>query len=1047
MRFLFAFGFMVLAGCPISIPKPDANCEDGERNGDESDTDCGGSCGVCAVGAACVESADCDQGVCSEVGECLAAACDDTVFNGQESDLDCGGDCAACADGLQCTEPSDCDSGVCTDDTCASATCADEVKNGSETSLDCGGSCAPCADGGGCDSPTDCVSGVCANDVCQAATCDDGVRNADESDVDCGGICERCDDLMVCFGHGDCESKVCAFGVSLDSGLDSGWVGQAHTGDTGVVSVGVGVCAPPSCFDSRRNADEPEVDCGGGCVGCPDASSCLVPSDCESKVCEGDVCQVADCVDLTLNGGESGVDCGGSCDACQDGYTCHTRFDCESSVCDGGVCATPSCEDDTMNGDESDIDCGGSCGICLTGEMCNDHSECEEGVCDNGDCAVAACNDETVNGNETDVDCGGSCTACALEAGCLDHTDCQSGACFSDECVDATCDDGVGNDDETDVDCGGSCDVCTTGDICGVSEDCDSGVCNGVCQAPECGDDVINGDDICDDDNADETDECLSSCEPGPCHSDYRQVGLLLNEVLVLASTADANCDGVFVGSDEVFVELVNAGVEDVFLDGYTLSDNSGVLHTFGNSDVLASGQGILIFGGGTPTFDGTSLAVAGWCNELNDIATDVFDTSPIWVGGETVTLEDDFGNLIDSLTGSETSDRAVSRFGDRAMGATVGGTPSPGQTTGNGSISPLPLVITEVLADVPTTYPEGDANCDGVRDSGKDEFVEIVNYGSFPVQMGGMTLEDDDQQRHVFGDDVVLMPGHAVVVFGGGNPTFDGSSDTTEVWCKNLPDVVFEKASTGALSVTNAGDSITLRAADVSFIDQVAFGAVSDQSVARLPELAWFGEAEPSIGLTPGARRDGTAWGRRVVINEVYYDATADSNCDATLDAVDDQFVEIVNSGEVDVDLSGGSILVNAAVAHSFNAGTTLDAGEVLVVFGDGTPTFDGSGAGAWCSSHASGVLSQVSSESDLALAVGVDVSVVDADGLVLDVFTIETTAGESNVRQSERYDASVVAHSTVGAQNLSPGWDADLNLLFEGGGGKVDDPFEQCQ
>jgi hypothetical protein len=51
-------------------------CDDGTRNGDETDVDCGGSsCDRCAVGQGCERNSDCDAGVCQD-GSCrLAASC------------------------------------------------------------------------------------------------------------------------------------------------------------------------------------------------------------------------------------------------------------------------------------------------------------------------------------------------------------------------------------------------------------------------------------------------------------------------------------------------------------------------------------------------------------------------------------------------------------------------------------------------------------------------------------------------------------------------------------------------------------------------------------------------------------------------------------------------------------------------------------------------------------------------------------------------------------------------------------------------------------
>ncbi|MBX7078011.1 MAG: hypothetical protein K1X88_02420 [Nannocystaceae bacterium] len=48
---------------------PPHRCDDGERNGDESDVDCGGHCLACALCQRCDDDDDCDE------GECLDGAC------------------------------------------------------------------------------------------------------------------------------------------------------------------------------------------------------------------------------------------------------------------------------------------------------------------------------------------------------------------------------------------------------------------------------------------------------------------------------------------------------------------------------------------------------------------------------------------------------------------------------------------------------------------------------------------------------------------------------------------------------------------------------------------------------------------------------------------------------------------------------------------------------------------------------------------------------------------------------------------------------------
>jgi len=82
-------------------------------NQDETDIDCGGSCGVCAVGQDCnadqdCQSNNCDAGVCQEPGEELP-------------------------DGSPCTSD-----GQCASDNCQAGTCAPEASCTAQSAIDLG---------------------------------------------------------------------------------------------------------------------------------------------------------------------------------------------------------------------------------------------------------------------------------------------------------------------------------------------------------------------------------------------------------------------------------------------------------------------------------------------------------------------------------------------------------------------------------------------------------------------------------------------------------------------------------------------------------------------------------------------------------------------------------------------------------------------------------------------------------------------------------------------------------------------------------------------
>lgn len=92
-------------------------CTNGVRDGDESSTDCGGSCPACRDGDNCRTSDDCESSVCDR-GRCLVPSCIDGVQNGTETGTDCGGGCGLCAGGEPCTSNDECSSGRCRGGTC-----------------------------------------------------------------------------------------------------------------------------------------------------------------------------------------------------------------------------------------------------------------------------------------------------------------------------------------------------------------------------------------------------------------------------------------------------------------------------------------------------------------------------------------------------------------------------------------------------------------------------------------------------------------------------------------------------------------------------------------------------------------------------------------------------------------------------------------------------------------------------------------------------------------------------------------------------------------
>jgi hypothetical protein len=272
------------------------------------------------------------------------------------------------------------------------------------------------------------------------------------------------------------------------------------------------------------------------------------------------------------------------------------------------------------------------------------------------------------------------------------------------------------------------------------------------------------------------------------------------------------------------------------------------------------------------------------------------------------------------------------------AMGGAVAPAPTPEppvpSTTG--------LRINEVLFD--PTGMEDDPSCSGpMIDGADDEFIEIVNTSSFPIDLDGMTLEDTATVRHVFDEGSIVQPGGALVVFGGGTPN-----------CAHFGDTPVQTASTGGLGLSNTGDFVWLIAADGTEMDRVGWstGMGQNQSITRSPDVTGttFVDHTTVSGApaSPAAYSDGTPFdptavptGPQILINEIHADPSwenGDANCDGVADMTGDEFVELVNIATTPIDISDWTLSDSMAHRFSFPAGTLLQPGDAAVVYGGGT-------------------------------------------------------------------------------------------------------------
>lgn len=261
-------------------------CNDAVINGLETDVDCGGSggnCSPCSRTKRCKVQTDCAIGhdpfnplQCIN-GFCFHPSCYDRQKNGSETDIDCGGyDCLSCKPGQTCSgRKLDCDSLVCTNGVCQAPTCNDKQRNQGEIGTDCGGPCsALCADYETCIKDSDCQSGICHYTiigVCIPQHCRDGKKSGTEPGTDCGYVCRnRCPD-----GEG-CSKNV--RGIILEQDCLS-FVCEGN------------ICQKPTCKDLVPNGQETDTDCGGAwrmsmCPPCGGDQLCIKDEDCVSMICQ-----------------------------------------------------------------------------------------------------------------------------------------------------------------------------------------------------------------------------------------------------------------------------------------------------------------------------------------------------------------------------------------------------------------------------------------------------------------------------------------------------------------------------------------------------------------------------------------------------------------------------------------------------------------------------------------------------------------------------------------------------------------------------------------
>jgi len=165
------------------------------------------------------------------------------------------------------------------------------------------------------------------------------------------------------------------------------------------------------------------------------------------------------------------------------------------------------------------------------------------------------------------------------------------------------------------------------------------------------------------------------------------------------------------------------------------------------------------------------------------------------------------------------------------------------------------------------------------------------------------------------------------------------------------------------------------------------------------------------------------------VVINEFLADPAldlpGDANGDGVRDSYDDEFVEIVNVTDHNVDISGWTFIVNSNVKHTFPEDTVLRSGCGIVVFGGGTPT----GSFGNC-------LVQLASTGSLGLVnAGAAIELRDGSSILIDAYTYnDMAAHDQSLTRLPDLTGTFALHSVIPAAEgrlFSPGTLVDGSLF----------------
>ncbi len=536
---------------------------------------------------------------------------------------------------------------------------------------------------------------------------------------------------------------------------------------------------------------------------------------------------------------------------------------------------------------------------------------------------------------------------------------------------------------------------------------------------------------------------------------------LIINEVLSdPASGYDANGDGSASTSRDEFIEFVNTSSSPLNISGWTVSDASKVRHTFAANTVLAAGQAIVLFGGGTPTgdFAGALTAVAstnslslnnsGDTITVNDTSSDIIVYSTAHPSDQSETRSPDLTGSFASHKTADTVDQSIASPGTKIDGSAF---VAPSDTT-------APTFASGVVAATKITL-RFDENLDSANTPVTSEFTIKVNGSS--VALSSVDAIADAELTMTLSNTV--NSGETVTVSYSGSALRDASGNKVASFTdQSLTNTTGDSSAPVLQSATLAGATLTVKfnealdpSSEPAITDFIIKGGAGGQIAVRSltinnTELSLNLQAAVPAALSAtfnysqsakaiqdaSANKVASFSGQSItntnlavasglLLNEINADpdsSSGDANGDGTINSSADEFLEFINVSGKALDVSGWTISDKSSSRHTIANNTVLDPGQALVVFGAGTPTGD----------FAKSVV-QVASSGSLGLNNSSDtITVNDGSSNVLVVSYSGAGSNQSITLTPESINGSYAQHETadtIDSSSFSPGTQVDGN------------------